>query len=77
MDEKLHAEPIMDIAAPPKAAAHAENIPELSPESKPAINHQTSKQPRQNRGVGAAIFATVIIVISLSLLATYAYIKTK
>ena len=87
MDETLHTEPVnsetknepvMDIVAPPKAAVEpVENIPEASPANKPVENHTTPKQPSQNHGIVAVIFATVVIVISLSILATYAYIKSK
>ena len=82
MDNNMHTEPIMDIVSPPKDPMTTEPIQpaETKPQAQvtePIEKQSVSKQANQNLGVGVAIFATVIIVIALSLLATYAYIKTR
>ncbi|HEX7633346.1 MAG TPA: hypothetical protein VF401_03400 [Candidatus Saccharimonadales bacterium] len=74
--------PVMDVVAPPPASPPAE--PSASPavapvepkkQAKPAP--APTKPPRQpSNGVGMAIFATVVIVLGLAALATYAYLQT-
>jgi len=80
--------PVMDIAAPRKGAAAApmavaeppasaedSDRPQMQPATKAKQKPVAPKQPRS--GVGAAIFATVVIVIALAALATYAYLKQQ
>lgn len=86
-EHKPVAAPVMDIK-PPVAIDKPRNLPadpamSHSPETK-SINHNPeAKQqaipaaPKQpSNGIGGAIFATVVIVIVLAALATYAYIRT-
>ena len=70
----------MDVAPPPhqpevpaeppvEPAAQEPKKPELPP--KPNVPEQSKS------GVGAAIFATVVIVLGLAALATYAYLQSR
>lgn len=75
--------PAMDVVAPrPKGApeAVASAPPEQTdPKAKQPAKQETPPKPKtpkpKGNGVTAAIFATVIIVLGLGLLAVYAYIK--
>lgn len=87
MDVK--APPPADPPKPPPAASptvHNEpastsppNKPEKSDNKKNEVPQQTAKKPPKPaaKGVTAAIFATVIIVLGLGGLAVYAYLKTR
>lgn len=69
--------------APPKDATELADDPaqkleepkkeKQQKEAKPAKPPKTPRQP----GVGLAIFATVVIVLGLAALATYAYLRTN
>ena len=82
----------MDVVAAPKETIAVRQEPGVrdapAKEDKPAENHggkeetkhkvkKTEKSKKQSSGVGAAIFATVIIVLGLAAMATYAYIQTQ
>lgn len=75
--------PVMDVQPP--APAPAPDVPadkqrsKESPEpAKPAPKAVKPKAPKQpGSGVGFAIAATVVIVLGLAALATYAYLQTK
>lgn len=79
--EQPAATPVMDVTPPrQEAQLHQPPAEEESPEQ-PTKPHDAPKQnkppkPPKN-GVGMAIFATVVIVLGLAALATYAYIKTS
>lgn len=77
--------PVMDVKAPPQQAL-ATPPPETDKPPQPAEpgdkkvqtmpKQASAKQPGQSsNGVALAIVATVIIVLGLGLLATYAYLK--
>lgn len=79
--------PVMDVvAAPPESAKpHESAAPADKPTGKPAEPPKPAPAPKPAKpsqpkspgsGVGLAIFATVIIVLGLAVLATYAYIQT-
>jgi len=72
---------VMDVVAPPpteKAAGPAPQPAAEKPKHEEAkkTEHKPEKPQRVSTGVGAAIFATVVIVLGLAALATYAYLKT-
>jgi len=89
-EPKPMSTPVMDIMPPPIAATEGrpyntplDQVSEMSADDQPAdpANARTSvpkpaatKQP--GSGVGLAITATVLIVLGLAVLATYAYLKT-
>ena len=78
--------PIMDVAPP--TAAMANDKPHTPPQNQQSSSEsQTTPENDQkptgpkpieqpSNGVGLAIFATVIIVLALSMIAAYAYMKT-
>lgn len=64
------------------AASKASEKPKPAPEhkaeaktEKKATVQSKVQQPKQNNGIGMAIFATVVIVLGLGAIAAYAYIK--
>lgn len=63
--------------APPSTDDEAKD----KPVPKPAKTEKPVKPPKPEKapgdGVGGAIFATVVIVLALAAMATYAYIKTQ
>lgn len=71
----------MDVQPP--QAVHPAPPPEAEPDTAPAKRavDKPPKPPRPSKqpgnGVGAAIAATVIIVLGLAVLITYAYLKTN
>lgn len=76
--------PVMDVVAPPPAAEPA-GAASISTNPSPIVNQPAKKpgpEPKKpttkapGSGTTAAIVATVIIVLVLSILAVYAYIKT-
>ena len=81
----MPASPVMDVVPPPTTQALADDDfrkPEpqattTKAASKPTKPTSAKDSPITRQGVGAAIFATVLIVLALSAMATYAYIKTK
>ena len=87
---QLHptAAPVMDIKAPAKTlASEPVKTPPPEPEETPAEStdpkpqpEKTPKPPRPPKqpgsGIGLAICATVIIVVSLAGLFVYAYLRT-
>lgn len=90
MEDKVQIEPkpevtpppVMDITPPPiDGRAHNQSkdhaglqLTAVQPESAPPAALSTSDN--SGSGVGMAITATVLIVLGLAVLATYAYIKT-
>jgi len=75
------AAPVMDVVAPPPAvktegevARASEPAPEDT-EHKEVVPPKLKKQP--GSGVGLAIVATVIIVLGLAVLATFAFLQSK
>jgi uncharacterized surface anchored protein len=83
--------PVMDVRPPQAGAPAAEqpkpaDAPQQAPDEKPKKPEKAKdekpptpvvpKKPRQP-GVGAAIFASVVIVLGLAALAVYAYLKTQ
>lgn len=74
----------MDVVSPPVT----EKSPTPTPESvkpsdeKPKHNlpkkaeHESVSPKQQGTGIGLAIFATIVIVLGLAALATYAYLQT-
>ncbi|MEO6513687.1 MAG: hypothetical protein ABIR37_03295 [Candidatus Saccharimonadales bacterium] len=86
------AAPVMDVRPPQAPTAAPANEVQVDPSEKLAEEKDnknpkkvkkekppkivTPKKPRQP-GVGAAIFATVVIVFGLAALAVYAYLKTQ
>ena len=81
--------PVMDVvAAPPPESPRSPETPDTPPKPaepdkthdkppKPAPPPKPPKPPKQpGSGVGLAITATMIIVLGLAALATYAYIQT-
>ncbi len=88
MESSSTPTPVMDVVPPENAPNHlatpppeepdsrselkgADNVPKKPESLKPA----SAKQP--GSGIAAAIVGTVIIVLSLAALATYAYLKTR
>lgn len=80
--------PVMDVRpprteapeAPSAGAEQAANDIKSSPQpvaAKPAVSKPLKEPKEPGSGVGLAIFATVLIVLGLAVLATYAYIATK
>jgi hypothetical protein len=65
------ADPVDKLAADDQAEQATKKI-EKQPATKPAAPKHTGDHP----GVGLAIVATVIIVLGLAVLATYAYLQT-
>lgn len=73
----------MDVVSPPPTAEKAP-APEATKPSEDKPKHESSKKvehkparPKQpGTGIGLAIFATIVIVLGLAALATYAYLKT-
>ena len=69
----------MDVVVPPPDKSNSPDTKSPAPESKSVkqalAKPTTPKQP--SSGTGLAIFATVVIVLGLAALATYAYIKTR
>lgn len=70
----------MDVKAPQAAASPADGAPPATPP--PKASAKLTPPPKvppkpKAKGVTAAIFGTVIIVLGLAALAVYAYIKTK
>ncbi len=68
------------LATPPPDAEpeHKEEPPKDDKKKDDKPKTVQSKQPKQpHSGVGAAIFATVVIVLALAAMATYAFIKTR
>ena len=71
------ARPIAMDVVPPRKLAPAPSGP-VAVEPAPPNEDKAAPAPKEpGNGVGMAIFATVIIVLSLATLATYAYIKTQ
>ncbi len=78
-------QPVMDVASPPPPGANdSGQQPGVQKTSAPAKSSQatsrpnvpvTPKQPKS--GNAGAIIATVIIVLGLAALATYAYLQPK
>ena len=73
---------VMDIVPPPAQEQVATAPPEQAADKAEATPATPDKQPEKpslpkpkREGVTAAIFATVIIVLGLAALATYAYLK--
>ena len=85
--------PVMDVVPPPAtepvAVAPPEEVQSKATETATDLNPtpaETAKQPAlpkptpakpQNKGVTAAIIATVVIVLGLAVLAVVAYLKQK
>jgi hypothetical protein len=76
-----NAAPVMDVAPPPASPAPIEELPS-EPQNQPDQQaNKPSKPPKAGRsdepksGVALAIVATVIIVLGLAAMATYAYMK--
>lgn len=77
--------PVMDVTPPPQAAdSRLHHLPK-DQITTPSADKQTTATPdkpeqvsskKSRKGVGLAITATVIIVLGLAVLATYAYLKT-
>ena len=82
--DKPMSSPVMDVMPPSGSAT--DNRPNVQPTDhlpKQPTTHQTEiklkaliEQKQPSKGVGMAITATVIIVIAMAVLATYAYLKT-
>ena len=72
------ADPVDELAAQDQreqAAQHAEA--EKAKTKEVAPHQQAHSKPAERSGVGLAISATVVIVLGLAILATYAYIQTN
>lgn len=82
--------PVMDVVPPPASAepliddSADDDFPKPESKADPAkaadksVKSAPAKTVNQVRpGVGLAIVATVVIVLALSAMATYAYLKTK
>lgn len=75
---RAHEQPEVRPAPPPEAAADGKPAPQETPPAIPAEEPKKPPVPKQPKnGVGTAIAATVIIVLGLAAMATYAYIKTR
>lgn len=73
--------PIVDVAPPPAPQPAPQPTPDvtslLPPEEVKSKQPKPPKPPKQpGTGVGAAIFATVVIVLGLSAIAAFAYMQT-
>lgn len=66
--------PATEKAPAPEASKPTDEKPKHDPPKKAEHKPSTPKQP--GTGVGLAIFATIVIVLGLAALATYAYLKT-
>ena len=68
--------PVMDVVAPPPGDRGGPQSKAVEPDkaSKPDPKPKPPRQP--GNSVGQAIFATMVIVIVLATLATYAYLKS-
>jgi uncharacterized protein HemX len=69
----------MDVVAP-KPQEVPKDLPKDSEESvelKPQKPVNTKPVQKAGRGVGLAIFATVVIVLGLAVLMVYAYLRTN
>ena len=88
-EKPVQAGPIMDVVAPPPAEPADGSAPGTPPVTDPSPStpapsappaHQKAppqaKKPR-GAGVNAAIFATVVIILGLAVLAVYAYTNQK
>jgi len=78
--------PVMDVVPPPASAEPLAEPPTAEPDAEPAKaeTKKVEKPPKQPEAdkpprdaVRTAIYATVVIVLALSVMATFAYIKTK
>ncbi|MDB5164636.1 MAG: hypothetical protein JWL89_262 [Candidatus Saccharibacteria bacterium] len=78
----------MDVVAPPPPEKpepgtvqppqqHSADKDKPSKPQKATIEQRVVQPKQPGTGIGLAIFATVIIVLGLAALATYAYIKTN
>ena len=63
----------MDVSAPAKAKP--QTITKADPKLAKAMGQ--TKSQTTNNSITVAIFATIVIVLSLAILATFAYIKQK
>lgn len=66
------APPDQVVAAPPESASETKPVAPAEEKPKPKAPPKP-KQPKT--GVGMAVFATVIIVLGLAAMATFAYLK--
>jgi len=72
--------PVMDVAPPPLLIEIIDKRPAAPAAEGPkkSAGPAHPKQPDQPKsGVGLAIFATVVIVLALAGLATYAYLQSR
>ncbi|MGC1177378.1 MAG: hypothetical protein WA843_04885 [Candidatus Saccharimonadales bacterium] len=69
--DQANSSPVPDTPVKQKDAKHAAKAAKKAAAKQPTL----PKQP--GHGVGLAIFATVIIILGLAALATYAYLKTN
>lgn len=74
---------VMDVVSPPQTTEKSAPPPKESgpvpekPKKQDSKKHEAKPDvPKKSTGVGLAIFATVVIVLGLAALATYAYLKT-
>jgi uncharacterized protein HemX len=83
-ENKTPAKPVMDVAPPKPPEVHPD--PSEEKPDKPAKTDKPAPKPKRpappkksadNSGVGMAIAATVVIVLGLAAMATYAYLKTQ
>jgi uncharacterized protein HemX len=71
--------PVMDVVAP-KSQEVPKDLPKETEESvelKPQKPVNTKPVQTAGRGVGLAIFATIVIVLGLAVLMVYAYLQTN
>jgi uncharacterized protein HemX len=71
--------PVMDVVAP-KPQEAPKDLPKVTEESvelKPQKSVNSKPVQTTGRGVGLAIFATIVIVLGLAALMVYAYLRTK
>lgn len=89
-ENKTPAKPVMDVAPPRPPAVHPDPTEEKSDpsagvppkpgkpdKSAPKTKRKAGQDKSAGKGVGLAIAATVVIVLGLASMATYAYIKTQ
>ncbi|HVC36415.1 MAG TPA: hypothetical protein VNE40_03160 [Candidatus Dormibacteraeota bacterium] len=73
--------PVMDVQPPPKAVPPATNETsgQTIAQPEPVTTPKAPKiaQPPRSPGVSLAIFATLIIVLGMAALITYAYLKSR
>ncbi len=81
--------PVMDIKPPSSAPLDVPKPPETKPVDSNAVSAKPTEAPKtkatkpkpvssnQSSGNAGPIVATVIIILSLAVLATYAYLKSK